>query len=210
MSEVKQEEKTKEKKKVSKSAIVLIVGLIIIAIPVAVFCYILLSASMKTGTPILGDRFKNDLTTEITSESLSKIESSLKTISNVEAVTIDDPDTGRLIIMIDCKDTLNEEEVTAIAEKAYDKVIEVLPAKTYFTQGDNARNYDLTIYVYTTSTATAGRTLITVTYNSQMDLPSYENNSKAKNEEIAKELRGENEPSSTEEPEGEDNAEAGE
>ena len=47
----------KEKKKLSRSAIVLIVGLIIIAIPICIFVGILGISAMQTGTPREGSRF---------------------------------------------------------------------------------------------------------------------------------------------------------
>lgn len=193
----------KKTKKLSKSAIVLIVGLCIIAIPCIVFLGIILSASLKTGKPILGDRFKNDLVNEISKSHCADIEKDIKALSNVELVEVELPQTGRLVVSVDVSDSLSEEETTKLAESIYETVIKTLPVNTYFTATDNARMYDLTINVYTQAQASDTRTYIIVTKNSQIELPSYQVVSKPLNEELAKELRGETQ----EEPEEETPAE---
>lgn len=191
-----------EKKKMSKSAIVLIVGLVIIAIPCIVFLVIILSATFKTGTPISGDRFKNDLVNEISKSQISDIEDDLEKISNVEDVDSDYPETGRLVIYVDVKDTCTAEETQKIAEEAYETVIKTLPVQTYFTATDSAKMYDLTINVYTTIEDSANRTFIIVTKNSKTELPSFQNVAIPLDENLAKELRGEiaEEPQNNEEP----------
>ena len=185
----------KEKKKgISKSGIVLIVGLCIIAIPVIVFVAIILSASLKTGTPISGDRFKNDLVNEIKKSHVSTIEDDIERLSNVQEVEVELLDTGRLTIFVDVTDSLSEEETTKLAEEVYNKVIETLPVQTYFTATDNAKMYDLSINVYTTMEDSPSRTYIIVTKNSKVELPTYQNVAKPLDEELAKELRGETVP----------------
>ena len=71
MSEIKKEKKVKQKKKMSRSAIVLIVGLIIIAIPILIFVGILGISALHTGTPRDGSRFEGDLDPAITEEHLT-------------------------------------------------------------------------------------------------------------------------------------------
>ena len=105
MSEVKVK---KEKKKLSKSAIVLIVGIVVIAIPVLVFVGILGISALQTGTPRNGSRFDNDLVNEITNDNLTTIENDLNTISNIESVEVVLSE-GQLKIFIDTVDTLSEE-----------------------------------------------------------------------------------------------------
>lgn len=178
-------------KKISKSALVLIIGLAIIAIPIIVFLIIILSASLKTGTPILGDRFKGDLVEEITKKDVSYLEDEIKKISGVEKVEIDYPDTGRLTIMVDVSDSFTKEEVEKKAEEVYAVVIERLPVEKYFTQTETARMYDLSIYTYNKMENTGTNTLIITTKNHDVELPIVQNAYEPVNEEIAKELRGE-------------------
>lgn len=68
---------------------ILIVGLVLIAIPCAILGWILISASMDTGKPINGDRFKGDLDPAITKDQLSEIESRIKAENQVEKVTVE-------------------------------------------------------------------------------------------------------------------------
>lgn len=192
----------KKAKKLSKSAIVLIVGLCIIAIPCLVFLGIILSASLKTGKPIIGDRFKNDLVNEISKSDCSDIEKDIKALSNIDAVEVEFPQTGRLVVSVDVSDSLSEEETYKLAESIYETIIKTLPVQKYFTATDNAKMYDLTINVYTEAKASDNRTYVIVTKNSQVELPSFQVVSKPLNEELAKELRGE-----TQEPEEEKPAE---
>lgn len=180
-----------EKKKMPKSAIVLIVGLAIIAIPCIVFLVIILSATFKTGTPISGDRFKNDLVNEISKSQISDIVDDLEGLSNVEKADADYPETGRLVIYVDANDSLSASDTQKLAEEAYETVIKTLPVQTYFTATDTAKMYDLTINVYTTATDSANRTFIIVTKNSNTELPSFQNVAVALDENLAKELRGE-------------------
>ena len=59
------------RKKLSRSALVLIIGLCIIGIPLLVYGGILLQAQLQTGTPIFGDRFVGDLDPAITDSQMS-------------------------------------------------------------------------------------------------------------------------------------------
>lgn len=149
MEETK-EIKTKKKRKISKSALIIIAGILIIAIPVIVFVSILGISALQTGSPRDGSRFDGDLVNKITSDDISAIETDLKSLSNIESVTVKESE-GQLKIYIDTTDTLIESEIDDIVNKAYEKVTAKLPINTYFTKTNSAKMYDLQINVYTTS-----------------------------------------------------------
>lgn len=146
----------KKKKKLSKSGIVLIVGIAIIAIPCLVFVGILGISALQTGSPREGNRFKNDLVNEITKNDVSNIESDLNGLSNVESVLVKISE-GQLKIYIDTNDSVSVEQFDEIVSKAYEKVISRLPISTYFTKTDTVKNYDLQINVYTTAEDSVNR-----------------------------------------------------
>lgn len=149
MDETK-EIKVKQKKKISKSALVLIIGLVIIAIPCLVFVGILGISALQTGTPREGSRFDGDLVNEITSSDVDDIEADLNTISSIESIEVILAQ-GQLKIYIDTDDSLNEKQVDQIVNEAYNIVTSKLPINTYFTKTDSAKMYDLQINVYTTA-----------------------------------------------------------
>lgn len=149
MDETK-EIKVKQKKKISKSALVLIIGLVIIAIPCLVFVGILGISALQTGTPREGSRFDGDLVNEITSSDVDDIEADLNTISSIESIEVILAQ-GQLKIYIDTDDSLNEKQVDKIVNEAYNIVTSKLPINTYFTKTDSAKMYDLQINVYTTA-----------------------------------------------------------
>lgn len=149
MEETK-EIKTKKKRKISKSALIIIAGILIIAIPVIVFVSILGISALQTGSPRDGSRFDGDLVNKITSDDISAIETDLKSLSNIESVTVKESE-GQLKIYIDTTDTLTESEIDDIVNKSYEKVTAKLPINTYFTKTNSAKMYDLQINVYTTS-----------------------------------------------------------
>lgn len=149
MEETK-EIKVKQKKKLSKSALILIIGIVIIAIPCLVFAGILGISALQTGTPREGSRFDGDLVNEITKTDVSAIETDLNTISNIDSVEVKLAQ-GQLKIYIDTNDSLDEKQVDKIVDKAYNIVTSKLPINTYFTKTDSAKMYDLQINVYTTA-----------------------------------------------------------
>lgn len=155
MSETK-EIKVKEKKKLSKSGIILIVGIVIIAIPCLLFAGILGISALQTGSPRNGSRFKNDLVNSISSSDAKSLQDDLKAIGNVEDVEVVVFE-GQLKVFIDTNDSLTESQVDAIVSDAYNKTISKLPIATYFTKTDSAKMYDLEINVYTSAEASSSR-----------------------------------------------------
>lgn len=152
MSEVKNVKQTKKRKKLSKSALVLIIGLCIIMIPIIIFLAILGISALQTGTPREGSRFDNDLQPAISNSDVEAIQNDLNNISSVEDVEVK-LSQGQLKIYIDTNDNLSEEQVDSIVIDAYNKVNSKLPINTYFTATDSKKMYDLQINVYTVAEA---------------------------------------------------------
>ncbi len=144
----------REKKRMSRSALVLIIGIIIIAIPVLIFAGILGISALQTGTPRIGSRFDGDLQPAITDNDVAALKTELSTIGSVEDVEVLLAQ-GQLKIFIDTVDSLSEEQIDSILMSAYNKVIGKLPVGTYFTGDDSRKMYDLQINVYTSPTASA-------------------------------------------------------
>ncbi len=142
----------KERKRLSRSALVLIVGLIIIAIPVCIFAGILGVAALQTGSPREGSRFDNDLDPRITDDHLNTIKQQLSAIGQVDDVEVILSE-GQLRIFIDANDSLSEEQVDSILTSAYNAVNSTVPISTYFTATESKKMYDLQINVYTTAEA---------------------------------------------------------
>lgn len=151
MSEIKEK---KVKRKLSKPAIILIVGLIVIAIPCIVFASILLVAQLQKNTPRLGDRFNNDLDPAITQEDVAGIQSAMEAIKDVEGVEVSLAQ-GQLKVFIDTVDTLESTDIDAIIERAYSIVDSKTPISKYFTSTDSQKMYDLQINVYNVTDAEA-------------------------------------------------------
>ena len=170
MSE-KQVKTKKPKKKLSKSAIVLISGLVIIAIPCLILGGILIYSAINTGTPILGERFAGDLDPAITDENLATIKANVEALEGVEAVEVTLP-TGQLRVNIDTNDDMSKEDMKALVETAYEKVIETLPVDTYFTSSESRRMYDLSINVYNSLDDDENLIYYELTKNAMMEKPS--------------------------------------
>ena len=144
--------KKKTKRRLSRSAIVLIVGIFIIAIPVAIFLAILGISALQTGTPREGSRFDGDLQPEIKAEQVETLKADLESIASLDSVEVVLAQ-GQLRIYIDTNDTLSEEQIDSILTNAYNKVNAALPIGTYFTSKESGKMYDLQINVYTSPTA---------------------------------------------------------
>ncbi|MBQ6334368.1 MAG: hypothetical protein IJI46_04820 [Erysipelotrichaceae bacterium] len=196
----------KEKKRLSRSAIVLIVGLIIIAIPVCIFAGILGISALQTGTPREGSRFDGDLEPAITDENVEAIRQKLSVISQVEDLEIVLAQ-GQLRIFIDTSDNLSEEQVDSIVTTAYNAVNSVTPITTYFTATDSKKMYDLQINVYTTAEASeigseSSRQYKLLHKNSAEETYSIDDLAHPKDASLAAELEGLTQETESEEGEG--------
>lgn len=188
MSE-KNEKPKKARRRLSRSALVLIVGIFIIAIPVVIFLSILGISALQTGTPREGSRFDGDLNPAITDTMAESLKNDLATIGSVESVEVKVAQ-GQVRIYIDVADSATEEQVDSILTTAYNKVNSALPIATYFTSKDNAKMYDLNINVYTKAEADDSRQYKLLHKNSAEEEYGIEDMAHPKNPELVAELQG--------------------
>lgn len=141
------DKKIKKNRHVNKGSIILIVGIILLMIPVLIFGWIIVSAALDTGTPILGERYKNDLDPSINKEHINSIKDDIKSIGGVDSVDIQLA-TATLRIYIDTNDEFDAAKEEEIAREAYNKVNSQLDINTYFTQTEDKKMYDLEIHVF--------------------------------------------------------------
>ncbi len=185
------------KRRLSKSAIVLIVGLIIILVPCFIFGGILLSAALQTGSPIFGDRYDGDLEPKIADDDLGRVESAVSSISGVQDVTTT-LISGQLRVNVDVDDALTSDEINALLPQMYEAVDGVLSVSTYFTSTEDKKMYDLAINVYNFVDAEDENMIYyIVTKNAMMDNYSTQLVSEPIDAELASDLRGETEPTET-------------
>ncbi len=125
---------------------VLRITILVIAIPVLILAFVLLTSIEKKGEPVFGDRFDEHLDPAIKESSLTTLSDSLK-FENVDSVDVN-LISATLRIDINVNDAMDAAGIEAIANATYDKVNEVLPIGTYFKNHDKVKMYDLEINVY--------------------------------------------------------------
>lgn len=195
MSETKEvkfqrKKKTSTKtKKLSKSAIILIIAGVIILIPCLVFVGILGISALQTGTPREGSRFKDDLVVEISENDVKELETSLNSIAYIETVEAKVSE-GQLKVYIDTKDSIDDAAFDKVVSDAYNKVISRFPISTYFKQTDSARMYDLQINVYTSIEDKEGRKYKLLHKNSAEDNFMIDDLATPKDKKLVDELEG--------------------
>lgn len=151
---VKKTDEDKPKKKAGdkkpkgkkKHNYILWLGLAVLAIPCLLMLWIVFGTMENTGEPVEGNRFEHDLDPAITKENIKALEKELK-FDNVESVSVN-LISATLRVVINTNDDLPADQIDAITNTAYDKVAEVLPIKTYFTNKENVQMYDLEVHVY--------------------------------------------------------------
>ena len=144
-SQKKQKEKIKYPVKRS-SKILYIVAIIVVVIPILLLGYIYITTKENKGMPTVGSRFDDELTTKITSEDVQKVKDAL-VFDNAESVEAN-LTSATLRITVDMKDDSGSDDVDQVLKQTYDKINELLPVKTYFTNQDTTKMYDLDIHVY--------------------------------------------------------------
>lgn len=185
----KKEKQVKGKKKLSKGALVLIISLIIILIPCLIFGGILISAALESGKPVDGNRFKGDLNPAITSSNTSSIKNSIEALSGVEKCDIE-LTSAQYRVNVDTVDTLTDKQIEDLCVDIYNIVNKELPMATYFTASSSEKMYDLAVNVY--NKIDGDNIYYILTKNSKMDTYSVQCVSSAVDEELASDLRGEN------------------
>ena len=185
----KKEKQVKGKKKLSKGALVLIISLIIILIPCLIFGGILISAALESGKPVDGNRFKGDLNPAITSSNTSSIKNSIEALSGVEKCDIE-LTSAQYRVNVDTVDTLTDKQIEDLCVDIYNIVNKELPMATYFTASSSEKMYDLAVNVY--NKIDDDNIYYILTKNSKMDTYSVQCVSSDVDEELASDLRGEN------------------
>lgn len=126
------------------------ITLAIIIIPLLVIAVILLTSMDKSNTPVVADRFDDQLDPEIKDSQIDEIKKTL-VYDNVDSVEVN-LKSATLRILIDANDGVDRAGVEALANDAYSKVSNILPISTYFTNqtknDKTVKMYDLEIHVY--------------------------------------------------------------
>lgn len=192
IQEIKKVDKKKKKAKKQSEKLgfnwVLFVCLIIIAIPCGVFLWIILSALEDTGTPILGNRFLNDLNPAIQTAQVEQIDQKIEGLDGVEACEVN-LIVATLRVHVDVSDTLTRDEVKNLALNIYGSITDVLPVETYFTQIEDQKQYDLEINVYNNIELEEEFIMYNVVKNSPMETYLIHDVSTPIDAELAQELR---------------------
>ena len=195
MSEIKKQKQNK--RKMSKSATMLVIGLLVIFIPCAIYAGILISAALQTGSPILGERFDGDLDPAITKNDISSIETKLSSIDGVEEVKVVLL-SGQMRVNVNVDDALTNEQIEVIIDEAYEGVTGVLSIDKYFTSNNGKRMYDLAINVYNlVDPEDDSMVYYILTKNAMMEEKTIQLVSEPLNPDLAADLRGENETENT-------------
>ena len=144
----KQETKQQEGK---QSHILVWIAIAVIVIPLLIVGIVVMTSTENAGQPVVGSRFsENDLNPAITDDEIAKVKTAMEELDYVEGVEIN-LKSATLRINIDLEDQVDESDqayVEELVENAYAAVDEVLPVKTYFTQQEDGKMYDLSINAY--------------------------------------------------------------
>jgi hypothetical protein len=121
--------------------------LILIAAPIAVLGWILLSSAMDTGSPVLGNRYEGDLDPAITKEQMAEVETAVSGLEGIEKANVQMV-TATMRIYADVPDDWGIDSVKEKASEIYDTVTGILDPAVYFTQTDGRKMYDIEVHVY--------------------------------------------------------------
>ena len=186
MTQKKNTKKVKTRKQNSKIKVIFWICLVLVVIPIAVFAWMIISAALDTGTPILGNRYKNDLDPAITKSELEEIKSATSNISGVELAT------ATLRVYADIDDDASVESCKTIANEVYRAITSTLDANVYFSQHDGMKMYDLEVHVYNKMPKESNDdsfNYVIETKTSSMDEPIAQVVSEPINAELAQQLR---------------------
>lgn len=190
MTQKKSTKKVKKRKQNNKIKVVFWICLLLVLAPIVVFGWFIISAALDTGTPILGNRYKDDLNPAITKSELEQIKSSTNGISGVESTTVELA-TATLRVYADVEDSASADTCKTIAGQVYSAVTSVLDPNVYFSQHDNMKMYDLEIHVYTKSSSSSDEDFnyVIETKTSSMSEPITQVVSEPIDAELAQQLR---------------------
>ncbi len=185
----KSAKQTRKSKSGGGSAAAFWIVLLLFLLPFLVLGYIILSAAMDTGKPILGNRYEGDHEPAITKSDLDKVESGVKSLSGVEKSMVNLA-TGTLRVYADINDSAGAESAESTAGQVYSTVTSILDEGTYFTQSNGRKMYDLEVHVYNQDKNTDSNFVYVIaTKTSSMDAPMVQLVSEPIDAELAESLR---------------------
>ena len=170
--------------------IVFTVCLILILAPAIYFGWMLASTYMDSHSPVLGNRYENDLNPAITKDQLKQVDEAVGKLDGVTGHSVHLA-TGTLRVYVDVAEDSTAEVVQDVTGRAYEAVVAILDPNVYFSQGNDMKMYDLEIH---TSNMKDGRDKDNFIYGiftktSAMSAPQYQLVSSPKNAEVAQSLR---------------------
>lgn len=144
---VNKEKGTQKKKKgFLESNWILRVTLAIIAIPIVIIAFMLLTSVESSGEPVVGNRFENQLNPAIKDSQVKQIKDSI-VYEGMDGVEVN-LKSATLRISVDVNNASDQAIIEEIANNVYGKVDSVLPIATYFTNQGKTKMYDLEINVF--------------------------------------------------------------
>ncbi len=195
--------KTKKRRRISVSAVILVIGIVIILIPFGILAYLIFGATLGTGTPLFGSRFTNDLNPAITQEKVAALDTSISGLTGVEEASLN-LRAATLRITIDTTDTLIATEISELTKQVYQQIDTALPVATYFKSDEVKKMYDLEITVFNLKNKPDEATYFQfiLVKNANMETWAIQEVSKPLDPEIAKALQdalaAKNQPDETE------------
>ena len=186
----KKRKRSSLRKKEIRTRIIFVILLLMILIPAGIFGWMLLSAWLDTGSPILGDRYKDDLDPAITKANLDDIERDTKALSGVDKAEVHLA-TATLRVYADVNDYATVDSAKNTADSIYRNVTSILDPYTYFSQSGNKKMYDLEIHVFnnTDLAGTAEYIYVIETKTSSMTDPIVQVVSEPVDADLAQQLR---------------------
>ena len=164
---------------------------IVLLIPCVYFVYLLIQAQQETNVPIIGNRIKNSVESQIPTASVTNIENKVKALDGVEKATVN-LKVETLRVTCDVRDDMTAEQIEELNMAIYAIINEELPVDVYFTQHYDYKQYDLEICSYTLLEG-ENRVIVITNKNSLMEAPNNQVLTVAVNQEVADELRNESE-----------------
>lgn len=191
--------KTKVRRREIRTLVIFWICFILLLIPAAFMAWMLISAALDTGAPIIGDRYKGDLEPAITKNDLDTIASNTKNLSGVEDSFINLA-TATLRVYADIDDNANVDTAKSTATRIFNEVTNVLTPSVYFTQSEGKKMYDLEVHVFTSNDREKASNFVYVieTKTSSMEQPIQQVVSEPLDASLAQRLRDEMNGVSTE------------
>lgn len=160
----------------------------IIAVPCILFVIVLISASLKSNTVIVGNRYRNDLNPAITNDNIKELDDTISSMSDVDEVEVN-LKTSQLRVLADVKDSITKEEAEQLCKDIYEKINNVLDVHLYFEKNvQGEKMYDLEITVVNDPNKTSDLIMYTLVKNSTMDSYEISLASEPKDPELVEEL----------------------